>query len=196
MRHREWHRTERISWLRAAVLGALPPVSSLPTAGALRQNILLSGGEAWLPVRSRWRIEPSILTTIKPERCGLMTMPSLPWVLSAMDFTSRRLRSPMTSARPRAISRSTSCLSSTRRTAVMTHRSRVQYIGANVPQAWAAGSAFMLTQAMLGFNPDAPNDKVYIDPWLPAWLPDLTVVDLRVGRHKLAIRFWREGSDG
>ena len=32
----------------------------------------------------------------------------------------------------------------------------VQYIGANVPQAWAAGSAFMLTQAMLGFLPDAP----------------------------------------
>jgi hypothetical protein len=27
----------------------------------------------------------------------------------------------------------------------------VQYIGANVPQAWAAGSIFMLTQAMLGF---------------------------------------------
>jgi len=27
----------------------------------------------------------------------------------------------------------------------------VQYIGANVPQAWAAGSVFMLMQAMLGF---------------------------------------------
>jgi glycogen debranching enzyme len=72
----------------------------------------------------------------------------------------------------------------------------VQYIGANVPQAWAAGSAFMLTQAMLGFSPDAPKDKLYIDPWLPAWLPDLTLVDLRIGRHKFAIRFWREGSDG
>ena len=72
----------------------------------------------------------------------------------------------------------------------------VQYIGANVPQAWAAGSAFMLTQAMLGFSPDAPNDKLYLDPWLPAWLPDLTLVDLHVGRHKFTIRFWREGSDG
>src|SRR5262249_35294717 len=30
----------------------------------------------------------------------------------------------------------------------------VQYIGANVPQAWAAGSVFMLTQALLGFLPD------------------------------------------
>ena len=68
----------------------------------------------------------------------------------------------------------------------------VQYIGANVPQAWAAGSAFMLTQAILGFLPDAPRNKLYVDPSLPAWLPDLTVQDLRVGRHKLDIRFWRE----
>jgi glycogen debranching enzyme len=71
----------------------------------------------------------------------------------------------------------------------------VQYIGANVPQAWAAGSAFMLTQALLGFLPDAPQDKLYVDPWLPAWLPDLTIRDLRIGRHKLDIRFWREGDD-
>ena len=69
----------------------------------------------------------------------------------------------------------------------------VQYIGANVPQAWAAGSVFMLTQALLGFLPDAPHDKLYVDPYLPAWLPDLTVHDLRIGKHMLDIRFWREG---
>src|SRR5258707_11468667 len=69
----------------------------------------------------------------------------------------------------------------------------VQYIGANVPQAWAAGSVFMLTQALLGFLPDAPRNKLYVDPSLPAWLPDLTVRDLRIGKHKLDIRFWREG---
>jgi glycogen debranching enzyme len=69
----------------------------------------------------------------------------------------------------------------------------VQYIGANVPQAWAAGSAFMLTQALLGFVPDAPHNRLYIDPLLPAWLPDLTMRDLRIGKHKLDIRFWREG---
>ena len=68
----------------------------------------------------------------------------------------------------------------------------VQYIGANVPQAWAAGSAFMLTQALLGFLPDAPRNKLYVDPLLPAWLPDLTMRNLRIGRHKLDIRFWRE----
>ena len=53
----------------------------------------------------------------------------------------------------------------------------VQYIGANVPQAWAAGSIFMLTQAMLGFLPDAPRNKLYVDPSLPDWLPDITIWD-------------------
>jgi glycogen debranching enzyme len=69
----------------------------------------------------------------------------------------------------------------------------VQYIGANVPQAWAAGSVFMLTAALLGFVPDAPHNRLYVDPHLPAWLPDLTVHDLRIGKHMLDIRFWREG---
>ena len=69
----------------------------------------------------------------------------------------------------------------------------VQYVGANVPQAWAAGSSFMLAQAMLGFVPDAPRNKLYVDPSLPSWLPDITVQDLRVGKHKIDIRFWREG---
>jgi hypothetical protein len=49
----------------------------------------------------------------------------------------------------------------------------------------------MLTQALLGFLPDAPRNKLYIDPSLPQWLPDLTVHDLRLGSHKLDIRFWR-----
>ena len=71
----------------------------------------------------------------------------------------------------------------------------VQYIGANVPQAWAAGSVFMLTQALLGFLPDAPRGKLYVDPLLPKWLPDLTIRDLRIGANKLDLRFWREGDE-
>jgi glycogen debranching enzyme len=70
----------------------------------------------------------------------------------------------------------------------------VQYIGANVPQAWAAGSAFMLTQSMLGFLPDAPRKQLHIDPLLPDWLPDLTVRNLQIGDQKLDIRFWRDGA--
>jgi glycogen debranching enzyme len=71
----------------------------------------------------------------------------------------------------------------------------VQYLGANVPQAWAAGSIFMLLQAILGLMPDAPHDKLYVDPFLPDWLRDVTIRDLRVGERKFDIRFWREGEN-
>ena len=71
----------------------------------------------------------------------------------------------------------------------------VQYLGANIPQAWAAGSVFALLQAMLGFVPDAARGKLRVDPWLPEWLPDLTVLDLRVGAHQFDIRFYRDGKE-
>ena len=71
----------------------------------------------------------------------------------------------------------------------------VQYLGANVPQAWAAGTPFMLLQAMLGLQQDAPRGKLYVDPALPDWLPDITLTDLRLGRRRFDIRFWRNGKD-
>ena len=64
-----------------------------------------------------------------------------------------------------------------------------------MPQAWAAGSVFSLMQAILGIVPDAPHEKLYVDPLLPAWLPDLTLLDLHVGRHSFDIRFWRDGDE-
>jgi len=69
----------------------------------------------------------------------------------------------------------------------------VQYVGANVPQAWAAGSVFFLLQAILGLVADAPHGKLYLDPLLPRWLPDITISDLRLGKHEFDIRFWRDG---
>jgi len=69
----------------------------------------------------------------------------------------------------------------------------VQYLGANVPQAWAAGTPFLLLQTLLGLEQDAPRGKLYVDPALPAWLPDMTLIDLRLGRRRFDIRFWREG---
>ncbi len=71
----------------------------------------------------------------------------------------------------------------------------VQYLGANVPQAWAAGTPFMLLQAMLGLQLDAPRGKLYVDPALPDWLPDTTLIDLRLGRRRFDIRFWRDGKE-
>ena len=57
----------------------------------------------------------------------------------------------------------------------------VQYLGANVPQAWAAGSVFHLLRAILGLDADAPRNRLYVDPMLPPWLPDLTLRQLQVG---------------
>jgi glycogen debranching enzyme len=71
----------------------------------------------------------------------------------------------------------------------------VQYLGANVPQAWAAGSVFALLLALLGIMPDAPHGKLYVDPHLPDWLPDLTLQDLQLGGRRFDIRFWREDGE-
>jgi glycogen debranching enzyme len=68
----------------------------------------------------------------------------------------------------------------------------VQYLGANVPQAWAAGSVFHLLQAILGLQADAPHGRLYVDPTLPGWLPDLALSGLKVGESALDLRFWRE----
>ncbi len=53
--------------------------------------------------------------------------------------------------------------------------------------------ASRLLQAILGIQPDAPNDRLYVDPDLPEWLPDVTLLDLRLGRRHLDIRFRRDG---
>jgi glycogen debranching enzyme len=71
----------------------------------------------------------------------------------------------------------------------------VQYIGANVPQAWAAGTPFVLLQALLGIVPDAPRGRLYVDPALPDWMPDVTLIDLRLGRKTMDLRFWRDGEE-
>ncbi len=69
----------------------------------------------------------------------------------------------------------------------------VQYLGANVPQAWAAGSVFAFLQAILGIRPDAPRDRLYVDPELPHWLPDITLTDIQVGKRCFDLHFWRDG---
>lgn len=69
----------------------------------------------------------------------------------------------------------------------------VLYPQANVPQAWAAGSVFHLLQAILGIRADAPGGRLYVDPELPRWLPEITLHGLAVGHARVDLRFWREG---
>jgi hypothetical protein len=45
---------------------------------------------------------------------------------------------------------------------------------------------------MLGLLPLAPVETLVIDPILPTWMPEIVVRDLRVGRAKVSIRFWRD----
>jgi glycogen debranching enzyme len=71
----------------------------------------------------------------------------------------------------------------------------VQYLGANVPQAWAAGSVFHLLQAILGLDADAHKKTVYIDPVLPRWLSDITLHNLRVGTSTVTLRLWTEDNE-
>lgn len=68
----------------------------------------------------------------------------------------------------------------------------VQYLGANVPQAWAAGSVFHLLRAILGLQANAHTRTLYIDPVLPRWLPEVTLRNLRVATSTATIRFWSE----
>lgn len=43
---------------------------------------------------------------------------------------------------------------------------------------------------MLGLQADAPNRRLYVDPDLPQWLPDLTLRQLAIGDAKVDLRFW------
>jgi glycogen debranching enzyme len=63
----------------------------------------------------------------------------------------------------------------------------VQYLGANVPQAWAAGSIFRLIAILCGIHAltDGSGSRIYFNPALPDWLPELTIRNLRAGRGSL-----------
>jgi len=68
-----------------------------------------------------------------------------------------------------------------------------EYLGVNIPQAWAAASAFSLVQVLLGLQPDAPRGRLYVAPALPPWLRTIEIENLRVGTAHVALRCWREG---
>ncbi len=66
------------------------------------------------------------------------------------------------------------------------------YPNACAPQAWSASAVIQMVQLMLGLYPFAPLRMLsVIHPRLPAWLPELTLRNLRVGRATVDIRFTR-----
>lgn len=71
----------------------------------------------------------------------------------------------------------------------------VPYAETCLPQAWAAGSVFMLLQAILGLEPDPRARVLRVTPTLPEWLPELELRQLPVFDGTLDLRFWGSGED-
>jgi glycogen debranching enzyme len=65
------------------------------------------------------------------------------------------------------------------------------YHRAGWPQAWSASASFLAIQALLGVVPYAPLETLLLDPWLPDWLPEITLERLRVGAATVTLRFSR-----
>ena len=64
----------------------------------------------------------------------------------------------------------------------------VPYLGANVPQAWAAAAVFRLVAILCGIHTVGRTRTIYVNPQLPTWLPSLTLRNLRAGRGALELR--------
>ncbi|MHB1712449.1 MAG: amylo-alpha-1,6-glucosidase, partial [Acidimicrobiales bacterium] len=71
-----------------------------------------------------------------------------------------------------------------------------QYLGANVPQAWAAGAVVHLLTSLLGMSADAPARVLSVDPALPDWLNELSVANLCVGDAAVDLVVRREPDGG
>jgi glycogen debranching enzyme len=70
----------------------------------------------------------------------------------------------------------------------------IAYPVACLPQAWSAGSAFMLMQACLGLEIDGWNGEIRVTrPRLPIGIDTLTLRHLGVGEKKVDLTFQRVG---
>ncbi|HXJ66922.1 MAG TPA: amylo-alpha-1,6-glucosidase [Actinomycetota bacterium] len=70
----------------------------------------------------------------------------------------------------------------------------VAYPVACSPQAWAAGSPFLMLQSMLGISARAHENLLTVNhPQLPAWLNAVELQNLRVGDSRITLLFRRDG---
>jgi glycogen debranching enzyme len=68
----------------------------------------------------------------------------------------------------------------------------VAYPVACLPQAWAAGSVFMMLQACLGLSVDGMRGEVtFVDPRLPIGIDQIRIEGLEVGAHRIDIALQR-----
>ncbi len=70
----------------------------------------------------------------------------------------------------------------------------VSYPVACSPQAWAAGSPFLMLQAMLGISAMGHQNLLTVNkPQLPSWLNTVEVRNLAIGGSRISLVFRREG---
>jgi glycogen debranching enzyme len=62
------------------------------------------------------------------------------------------------------------------------------------PQAWAAATPLQVIRALLGFDPDLPQNRVRLNPQLPASMGPLRIDRLALGPHRLTVD--GNGQDG
>ncbi len=68
----------------------------------------------------------------------------------------------------------------------------IAYPVACLPQAWAAGSVFLMMQSVLGLSIDAAEGLVEVNnPALPAGLDRLSITRLKVGDGVIDLHFQR-----
>ncbi len=65
------------------------------------------------------------------------------------------------------------------------------YPESNEPQGWSASAIVLVVQALLGLRPLAPLGLLLVDPHLPAWLPDLRLEGIRMGKAAVDLHVWR-----
>ena len=68
----------------------------------------------------------------------------------------------------------------------------VPYLGANVPQAWAAAAVFRLVAILCGIHTVGRTRTMYVNPDLPDWLPSLTLRNLRAGHGAMELHLERD----
>ena len=49
-----------------------------------------------------------------------------------------------------------------------------------------------MRRTILGLRADAPHKRLYVNPTLPDWIPEIELQHMRVGQCNITIHFWRE----
>jgi len=126
------------------------------------------------------------------DRSGRTTTRQSPVGSAGLAGTPRRSASPKESSPPPSGSMPTGCPNLFSGLPRDTGAFPVPYLGANVPQAWAAAAVFRLVAILCGIHTVGRTRTMYVNPDLPDWLPSLTLRNLRAGRGSMELHLERD----